>query len=222
MESVEHAWISWSTVRCLRVGGVTGITWIAVENVDFHGRPVKARSVAGCPGAPRSPRSGGDHAKHANHRGVPQRTGSVWTACSATEHAERRGAPRSAAERRGAPRSAAERRGAPRSAAEHAKYVAARMPREFELPCSCCQRCRQLPNNLTQTQLNCGPVYASAARSAGIGRVTIEFEFELSSVVWQLPAARAAALGTFGVALGAFALRFAMPALQVGAWGAVE
>ena len=39
---------------------------------------------------------------------------------------------------RGAPRSAAERRGAPWSA----KYVAARMPREFELPCSCCQ---QLP-----------------------------------------------------------------------------
>ena len=110
MESVEHAWISWSTARCLGVGGVTGITWIAVENVDSHGRPVKARSVAGCSGAPQSPRSGGDHAKHANHRGVPQRTGSVWTACSATEHAERRGAPRSAAEH-------AERRGAPRSAA---------------------------------------------------------------------------------------------------------
>ena len=59
---------------------------------------------------------------------------------SAAEHAECRGAPRSAAERRGAPR----------SAAEQAKYVAARMPRAqgYAKPAQgCCQRCGQLQNN---------------------------------------------------------------------------
>eukprot|EP00665_Eupelagonemidae_sp_cell47_P012960 gene12960-biopygen1403 len=76
-----------------------------------------------------------------------QRHGVRGAPRSAAERRGVRGAPRRSAARRGAPRSAAERRGAPRSAAEHAKYVAARMPREFELPCSCCQRCRQLPNN---------------------------------------------------------------------------
>eukprot|EP00665_Eupelagonemidae_sp_cell47_P013040 gene13040-biopygen11634 len=201
-------------------------------------------------GAPRSPRSGGDHAKHANHRGVPQSTWSVWTACSATEHAECRGAPRSAAERRGAPRSAAERRGAPRSAAEHAKYVAARAVSGQRWHSQTRPRLRQtfprlLPalrplrlfmgRNLRDSMatlygqklqgIHGAPFmdgnfrgYASAAGSAGIARS----QLSLSQLFGSCPQRWQAAFGTFGVALGAFGLGFAMPALQVAPRSAAE